>query len=368
MDPLVISAIVTVVGGIVGAILNHKSVSDTNEQNKELTHEAWARDDSALQRSKADAQAAGFSPLAALGTPAGNSAPLQMQAPHIDTSFMGKAGDQLLSGYQAKTQRKLADAQVTKSDEETKGLKLDNQLKSATLTSNIAKNVTELIKMKRENDISQAEFVALLQNMKADGLSNEMVDTIIKNSADEGHYSSSDISPSAMTTNELAQLSSTTGLNNALKELNGYLKSDVYPSEKSLVDVQKKLADYEEAIAGIDSRYYSTAPGADFYLEYPVITDGDKLEWKRITGDSKTSRREIYQKVADKYEQFYATISHISATPSTHQRIMDWIGAVNETANTVFEGVNTFTGRPQINVNTPGSGRSYNRRSYNRRR
>lgn len=63
---------------------------ETNAQNEALMRESWERDDNAVQRRRADLEAAGLSPLLAAGDPAGNSGPVSMTAPQQKIPELGK--------------------------------------------------------------------------------------------------------------------------------------------------------------------------------------------------------------------------------------------------------------------------------------
>lgn len=76
--------------GIISDILNYASVRQTNAQNEALTREAWARDDNAVQRRKADLLAAGMNPILAAGDAAANSQPIQKQAPEFNSDPLGE--------------------------------------------------------------------------------------------------------------------------------------------------------------------------------------------------------------------------------------------------------------------------------------
>ncbi len=105
MDPAtasIIGAGVSAGGGIIGQLA-------TNKQNRELTHEAWARDDTAHQRETEDLKAAGINPLlAAGGSGAGNSAPIAMQNP---AGRLPDFGGAFISGKQVETQKKAQEVQ-----------------------------------------------------------------------------------------------------------------------------------------------------------------------------------------------------------------------------------------------------------------
>lgn len=71
--------------GLVGSIINAKLQQDNLDYQKSVQQEEWNREDTAYQRTVADARAAGISPLAAIGNP-NSSSVVQTTAPQIDTS------------------------------------------------------------------------------------------------------------------------------------------------------------------------------------------------------------------------------------------------------------------------------------------
>lgn len=97
-----IAALAGVAGTLIGSLFNAKSTEKTNETNAKInqqnldynaaqTQQAWERDDTYYQRSVADAQAAGLSPLAINGampntSPLSAPNPIAMQAPQINTN------------------------------------------------------------------------------------------------------------------------------------------------------------------------------------------------------------------------------------------------------------------------------------------
>ena len=157
MDPVtgsLIGAGVSSGGGIISTIL-------TNKANKKLTEEAWARDDTAVQRRAADLQAAGINPLLAAGQAAGNTNPIEMKGADI-ADFSGA----FISGKQAKLKEKI--------DEKT----LENQ--SKLIETQIAKSQVDI----RNANLQEAQLAHdLMLNIRRDTRSIDtsgMVDQIVK--------------------------------------------------------------------------------------------------------------------------------------------------------------------------------------------
>lgn len=64
-------------------VINYKSQLDNRHQQLSLQRDAWEREDTAVQRRKADLLAAGMSPVLAAGQGAQTSSPIQVQAPQL---------------------------------------------------------------------------------------------------------------------------------------------------------------------------------------------------------------------------------------------------------------------------------------------
>ena len=115
----------SVVDGVLGlfglgnSAKNRESEEKINQSNldyaKAMTEKQWERDDNAYQRSVADAQKAGFSPLAVLdGGMSGNSGAMayQGQAPQFDLTSMLSS----ISAMSNKLQENHMQEKMTKDD------------------------------------------------------------------------------------------------------------------------------------------------------------------------------------------------------------------------------------------------------------
>lgn len=141
---LIGAALIASGAGLIGSAIGASSQSSANRQNMEMFNrqmdyteqtqrEAWRRDDTSLQRSVADAQAAGLSPLAALN--AGGSNASVVSAPHApniqpiyDGMFASEAGGNIVDAMIADKKLQLEEESLNIA--KTKNLN-DYELRSA---------------------------------------------------------------------------------------------------------------------------------------------------------------------------------------------------------------------------------------------
>lgn len=293
------TAIGSLVGGLfnlVGAGINYGAQQQTNMKNEELLRESWARDDSQMQRARKDAEAAGFSPLAALGNMPGNTNPTTMQAPQLDTSGVSNSIEGALNRkreYDAmKQQQKLIDAQVEGAEEDTEGKKLDNLIR-------LAKAYDEIYGAKLDN----YEKIGLL--LDAEIITKDELPEAYKNlKANEAEKKNREIAQQNADTSE-KQANETHRANvaaeNAVKETNEstaeysfqYLGTGVklsykHGTEGSYIPITSGVKPNERPAASIGSVYPSDAI-------YEITKEKDKLK-KYFAGYTSDGLPVIYSK------------------------------------------------------------------------
>ena len=102
-----------------GAVANYLGQKKANEYNKSMQEKAWEREDTAVQRRKADLIAAGLSPVLAAGSAATTMAPIRTEAPQIDTAAIASAGKSVTDSMMQSLAMKQGMENITKTQAET---------------------------------------------------------------------------------------------------------------------------------------------------------------------------------------------------------------------------------------------------------
>lgn len=116
LNPALALSAATALGGGIANYFSGKETNaanlemnrENNAANYELTHEAWFREDNAVQRRAGDLKKAGMSPVLAAGQGASSSSPIKMDAGHQE-NYAGEAIGSAISGA-------LAASQLSKTD------------------------------------------------------------------------------------------------------------------------------------------------------------------------------------------------------------------------------------------------------------
>lgn len=152
---------------ILGMEMSAAGQMKTNEQNQQNMMAQWEREDTTLQRSRADAEAAGFSPLAGLAGQAGAGQLTTLQNPMSAFEGLGSAfnnsvatGDTVATG---KKQRALTESQTRYQNLLNDQQKLDN-------TFQLTRILKELDGIDLHNDNLKAELMAKLGEQIATGV------------------------------------------------------------------------------------------------------------------------------------------------------------------------------------------------------
>lgn len=264
-------------------------------QESKATQASWrredqAREDSVLQRSRADAQKAGFSPLAALSSNLGSSAsPIPVDTRANVNSPLSDIANRRYLREQLAMQRQLAQSQISNTDADTRDKNASADVNEATTAVQILKAKAELDGMIANNNISTAQVVKYLNDMKSEGISDNVIDSLLaqfESSPTTPAVSASDLSGNKLTDATIAKLKSDKSLTDDYHALQSTIASE-YNLESNkelrsaLGDAQKLSAEYEAKLRQLD---YDNQ-NADWTVNIPsYVMDDGRVMTEEVTG------------------------------------------------------------------------------------
>ena len=155
--------------------------------NKKSQKEAWKREDTAVQRRKADLLAAGLSPVLAAGSATTTMAPIRIEAPQLDTAAIANAGKSVTDGMMTALAMKQGAASIDKTTAETANIQAQQNKTEVETEFMKQNNPTVIEQNKIARDIANATKPANVNRAFAEvkGINldnaNKIVDKKIKN-------------------------------------------------------------------------------------------------------------------------------------------------------------------------------------------
>ena len=274
-------------------IYNDQRITDLQNQWR---FEDQAREDSTLQRSRIDAEKAGFSPLAALSNPVGSTAspvPVGSSANPFSSaqSAISTAATNKLAREQAEMARQLTDSQISNIDADTRDKNASADVNESTSAVQILKAKVELDNMIRDGQMSTSQIVGYLNDLKSQGVSDTVIDSLLASFEPESQNPAAYLSGSKLTGNPLTnatvdKLKSDKSLVDDYHSLQATIASEYnMQSNKDLRDAlgkaQKLASEYEAKLKELDYNNQN----ALWTVDVPVnITDDGRVITQSLTG------------------------------------------------------------------------------------
>lgn len=274
-------------------IYNDQRITDLQNQWR---FEDQAREDSTLQRSRIDAEKAGFSPLAALSNPVGSTAspvPVGSSANPFSSaqSAISTAATNKLAREQAEMARQLTDSQISNIDADTRDKNASADVNESTSAVQILKAKVELDNMIRDGQMSTSQIVGYLNDLKSQGVSDTVIDSLLASFEPESQNPAAYLSGSKLTGNPLtnatvAKLKADKSLVDDYHSLQATIAYEYnMQSNKDLRDAlgkaQKLASEYEAKLKELDYNNQN----ALWTVDVPVnITDDGRVITQSLTG------------------------------------------------------------------------------------
>lgn len=307
------------------------------ELQNQWRSEDQAREDSTLQRSRIDAEKAGFSPLAALSNPVGSSAsPVPVgtsDAPFGSAqSALSAAANNKLAREQAAMSRQLTESQIDNTNADTRDKNASADVNEATSAVQILKAKVELDNMIRDGQMTTAQIVGYLNDLKSQGVSDNVINSLLASFEAEPQNPASYLSGESLAGNSLTsatvdKLKSEKSLTDDYHSLQATIASEYnMQSNKdlraALGDAQKLAAEYEAKLKELDYNNQN----ATWTIEVPVMTDSGVARMQKLTGKP--------YEIIHKYAVFFENYAHAKED-------RDWVNNPTE-SNEVMKSIKSF--------------------------
>lgn len=266
-------------------IMNYRQQQDTNALNERLLRESWARDDKSFSRAYDDITSKGFSPLAALGQSFGNTNPMSLESPRLDfgsglesaTNAIGSSADRFLAKKQQEVAERVAESQIRNVDADTRDKNASADVNESTSAVQILKAKVELDNMIRDGQMTTAQIVGYLNDLKSQGISDSVIDSLLSSFEAEPQNPAAYLSGEKLTGNKLLN-----------KEYDKIVQ-DIEESKQN-VNASKAAAAYHTSLKNMTDAEFNAATKANagakdarVVAELALLEKKSNQNWTTIT-------------------------------------------------------------------------------------